>query len=348
MYRCLVELVAGKETRTPVYCFKTHMQLPGQYKTLAPKDIIIFEGILCMHDERIRKLFDLKIFIHCDPDIALARRIRRDINERGRDVTEVLKRYNRFVKRDFDKYVKPQMKYVDFTIPGGASNDVAMNILVHNLNSRLGNDETGASVSASLEAQLKAALCADTGKIASSAQLQCLSSAHKHLAHVYLGLLLSDDRDDTSACLDVLVRRLHKSALELIGADFNSEAGALRELGAELYVDGAPQLGVAGDKLKCNVFCATACTDSTVESVLAQHKAHKGLPVYCAFVFIEKEALERLYKEVELLKVVCVFPQRSLASLAEILRARAGAAQFDEICALGDALIADRLHPPHK
>ena len=84
------------------------------------------KGILCLHDERLREFPDLKIFIHCDPDIALGRRILRDIAERGRDVNEVLTRYNRFVKPDFEKFVKPQMKLVDLIIPGGASNDICL------------------------------------------------------------------------------------------------------------------------------------------------------------------------------------------------------------------------------
>jgi uridine kinase len=66
---------------------------------------------------------DLKIFIVCDLDIALSRRILRDIKERGRDVKEVLGRYNRFIKQGFEKYVKPQMKYADLIVPGGANND---------------------------------------------------------------------------------------------------------------------------------------------------------------------------------------------------------------------------------
>ena len=71
------------------------------------KEIFIFEGILSLYEEKIRDLFDVKIFVHCDQDICLARRILRDIKERGRDVNEVLKRYNRFVKVDFEKYVQP-------------------------------------------------------------------------------------------------------------------------------------------------------------------------------------------------------------------------------------------------
>ena len=67
--------------------------------------VFIFEGILSMYDESIRDLFDIKIFVNCDQDVCLARRIIRDIKERGRDVNEVLKRYNKFVKNDFEKYV---------------------------------------------------------------------------------------------------------------------------------------------------------------------------------------------------------------------------------------------------
>ena len=88
---------------------------------------------MSMYDEEVRNRFDLKIFINCDADVALARRIKRDISERGRDVNEVLQRYNRFVKKDFEKFVQPQMKYVDLIIPGGAKNDLARKILVNTI-----------------------------------------------------------------------------------------------------------------------------------------------------------------------------------------------------------------------
>jgi uridine kinase len=120
--KCLKELLEKKETESPVYCFKTHKRLPEKTKLIC-KEVLIFEGILSLYDENIRNLFDLKIFIQCDADIALARRIIRDINERGRDIDEVLTRYNRFVKEDFEKFVRPQVKYVDLIVPGGANND---------------------------------------------------------------------------------------------------------------------------------------------------------------------------------------------------------------------------------
>ena len=102
----LEELITLGEVSYSIYDFKTHGP-SGQTETIKMKDIFIFEGILSMYEEPIRDLFDVKIFVHCDPDICLAWRIIRDINERGRDVNEVLKRYNRFVKIDFEKYVQP-------------------------------------------------------------------------------------------------------------------------------------------------------------------------------------------------------------------------------------------------
>lgn len=123
MYKSLLELSEGKETFVPDYCFKTNKRLPGKKICLKPNSIVIFEGILSFHDERIRDLMDLKIFIVCDLDIALARRILRDIKERGRDVKEVLTRYNKFIKHGYEKFVKPQMKHADLIVPGGANND---------------------------------------------------------------------------------------------------------------------------------------------------------------------------------------------------------------------------------
>lgn len=72
-------------------------------------------------------------------DIALGRRILRDISERGRDATEVLTRYNRFVKPDFEKFVKPQIKFVDLIIPGGASNDIALKFVMENIQNTFKN-----------------------------------------------------------------------------------------------------------------------------------------------------------------------------------------------------------------
>ena len=96
------------------------------------------KGILCLYDERIRELANLIIFVHCDPDVSLCRRLLRDISERGRDIEEVLKRYNRFVKPDFEKFVLPQMKHADLIVPNTSrKNNIALNLLVDHVNSHI-------------------------------------------------------------------------------------------------------------------------------------------------------------------------------------------------------------------
>ena len=350
MYKCLLELIDGYETKTPVYCFKTHKQLPGQHKTLVSKDIIIFEGILCMHDERIRKLFDLKIFIHCDPDIALARRIRRDINERGRDVTEVLKRYNRFVKKDFDKYVRPQMKYVDVTIPGGASNDVAMNIIVQNLKNRLNMSLAKKSAALTIDDQLKDLLCLDLTKIASSSQLKCPTIEKKYLINTYLGMMQSDDIEFTRSNMSMLINYLWKNVLNLIETDLNHKI--ITPLGTdfrvyckEYYTD---QSLLNNKQPRFELYFETFCSNLTIEKLIENKKNKKGLPIYCAFIFIEKKAIERLYKEMGLLKTVCLYPQFNINSLNEIQMLNSDFHPIDQLDQIGDDIIRAKFEMRNK
>ena len=76
---------------------------------------------------------DLKIFVLTDDDIRLARRIQRDISERGRTIESVLAQYNRFVKTSYDEFIKPTMKYADIIIPNGKTNTIAIDFVVNNL-----------------------------------------------------------------------------------------------------------------------------------------------------------------------------------------------------------------------
>lgn len=71
-----------------------------------------------------------KIFIHCDDDIRLCRRIVRDVKERGREVDNILFQYNTFVKRSFDNYIKPTMNYADMIVPGSRNNSVSVSFIV--------------------------------------------------------------------------------------------------------------------------------------------------------------------------------------------------------------------------
>ena len=76
---------------------------------------------------------DLKIFVLTDGDIRLARRIQRDITDRGRTIESVLAQYNRFVKTSYDEFIKPTMKYADIIIPNGKTNTKAIDFVINNL-----------------------------------------------------------------------------------------------------------------------------------------------------------------------------------------------------------------------
>jgi uridine kinase len=92
-------------------------------------NVIIFEGIYGLYDQRIVDLMDLKIFVDTDDDIRLARRLKRDIAERGREMKGVLRQYTKFVKPSFDQWIRPTMRNADVIIPRGADNLVAIEVL---------------------------------------------------------------------------------------------------------------------------------------------------------------------------------------------------------------------------
>jgi uridine kinase len=104
--KVLQGLKNSERVNVPIYDFKTHSRSTGINHLKLTRDttlvyganVIIFEGLFTLHDERIRKMLDLKVFVDTDSDIRLARRIKRDISERGRDLQGVLDQYARFVK----------------------------------------------------------------------------------------------------------------------------------------------------------------------------------------------------------------------------------------------------------
>ncbi len=99
--------------------------------------IIVFEGIHALYEERFRQLMDLKIFVLTPDDIRLARRIQRDIAERGRTVIDVLNQYCKFVKPAYEDFIKPVMKHSDIIVPFISQNTSAVNMIVQNLQIKL-------------------------------------------------------------------------------------------------------------------------------------------------------------------------------------------------------------------
>lgn len=131
------ELLEYKDVDIPIYDFATHKRMPGKFDKVSSQPLVIFEGILALYEKRFRDLMDLKIFVLTDDDVRLARRIQRDISERGRTVEDVLQQYNRFVKTSYDEFIKPTMKYADIIIPHGRSNTVAIDFVVANLKNKV-------------------------------------------------------------------------------------------------------------------------------------------------------------------------------------------------------------------
>lgn len=132
----LNELKAGNKIEEPIYSYINHSR-EKDYKVVHPKDVIIVEGILVFTNEELRELCDIKIFVHADADERLIRRIRRDITERGRDIDEVLNRYETMLKPMHNQFIEPTMKYADIIVPIGGENHVAIDVIASMIKDKL-------------------------------------------------------------------------------------------------------------------------------------------------------------------------------------------------------------------
>lgn len=126
----------GKSVEVPVYDFTTHRR-EKQPKLMYGADVLIFEGILAFHSDALISLMDMKVFVDTDPDTRLARRLERDIKDRGRGVEGVLAQYLRFVKPAFDNFIAPGMKIADIIVPRGGENEVAIDLIVKKVKTQL-------------------------------------------------------------------------------------------------------------------------------------------------------------------------------------------------------------------
>nr|WP_318753985.1 uridine kinase [Globicatella sp. PHS-GS-PNBC-21-1553] len=134
----LEKLMKGETIDKPVYDFANHTRSTETIHQ-EPRDVIIVEGILILDDKRVRDLLDIKIYVDTDSDICLARRILRDINERGRTVDSVINQYVEVVKPMFHQFVEPTKRYADIIIPEGGYNQVAIDLLATKVRSILEN-----------------------------------------------------------------------------------------------------------------------------------------------------------------------------------------------------------------
>jgi uridine kinase len=132
----LKTLKKGKHIHQPVYSFVKHNRT-GDTISTKPRKVMIVEGILILSHAEIRDLFDIKIYVHADSDERLIRRLKRDISERGRDLHEVLNRYQTTLKPMHQQFIEPMKEYADIIIPNNKYNTVAVNIVKTIINERL-------------------------------------------------------------------------------------------------------------------------------------------------------------------------------------------------------------------
>jgi uridine kinase len=136
LVRDLRTLRQGLAVEMPVYDFKTHRRAK-ETRRVEPRKVILVDGILIYVEPELRKLFDVKIFVDTDSDIRLIRRIKRDIEERGRTLDSVVTQYETTVRPMHLEFVEPSKRYADLIIPEGGENAVALEFLFARLNALL-------------------------------------------------------------------------------------------------------------------------------------------------------------------------------------------------------------------
>ena len=127
-------LKEGKSIECPTYSFVEHNRAE-QTMAVAPSKVIIVDGILIFENKELRDIMDIKVFVDTDADVRLARRILRDVRERGRSMESVISQYTTTVKPMHEQFVEPSKRYADVIIPEGGFNSVAVSMLIQNIRS---------------------------------------------------------------------------------------------------------------------------------------------------------------------------------------------------------------------
>ena len=120
----------------PVYDFTQHNRSDKTVR-IVPKNVIIVEGILIFEDKQLRELMDIRIFVDTDADVRLCRRVKRDVNKRGRSLESVLQQYQQTVKPMHEKYVEPSKRFAHIVVPEGGKNMVALDMIMNRIQRHL-------------------------------------------------------------------------------------------------------------------------------------------------------------------------------------------------------------------
>ena len=136
----LEQLRQGFAIDCPVYDFAQHNR-SNETLRIEPNRVIIVEGIMIFENEPLRNLMDIKIFVDTDADVRLCRRIKRDVNKRGRSLDSVLTQYQTTVKPMHEKYVEPSKKYANLVVLEGGKNVVALDMILGRIQRHLDSVE---------------------------------------------------------------------------------------------------------------------------------------------------------------------------------------------------------------
>lgn len=124
----LRQLKAGEAVEMPQYSHKTHTRLEESIR-VAPAKVVMVEGILLLTDEKLREQFDISVFMDTPLDICLLRRIKRDIEERGRTLQSVTEQYEQYVRPAFFDFIFPSKQFADLVVTRGGQNEIAIDII---------------------------------------------------------------------------------------------------------------------------------------------------------------------------------------------------------------------------
>ncbi len=132
----ILKLKNGESVDIPVYSFKNYIRLP-EVRHVSPQPVIIVEGMLIFAIAELREILDVKIYVDTDTDIRFMRRLKRDIEERGRTVDSVYEQYLREVRPMHEAFIEPSKRYADIIIPRGGRNKIALDLVTARIRSYL-------------------------------------------------------------------------------------------------------------------------------------------------------------------------------------------------------------------
>lgn len=132
LYNHLKKLKNECAINSPTYDYKLHKRKKNKIK-FKPKKILIIEGILIMVDQKLRSIFDIKIFVEANDTVRKTRRLKRDILERGRTQNQIENRYEKYIKPMHKKFIQPTKKFADIVIENQEDKNVDLSPIINKI-----------------------------------------------------------------------------------------------------------------------------------------------------------------------------------------------------------------------